>query len=196
MEEDFYRLAQRLVGGWARWYFPVNVEGLEHLPPRGGLLVAGNHHSFLDPALIGSFLPRPVHFLMNHRYFRFPLLHSIVSALGALPVGGEGERASLRSSLRILSKGGVVGIFPQGQRVAPGEKSQAAPGLGFLARVGRVPVLPVGIRGTEQSLPPGRRWPARVPVTIRLRPVIPPPARRTEEEAFAERVLAAAVGGE
>jgi len=189
MEEGFYRCSQRLVKWVAQRYFPIHVVGIEWMPSKGGFLLAGNHLSFLDPPLIGSFIPRPIHFLMNEKFFAKPILHSLATALGALPVQGPKEQSSLRQSLRLLRQGEVVGIFPEGQRVNPGEQSPAAPGLGFLSRVGKVPVVPLQISGTDQSMPRGASWPRRFPVDIRLGKPIPPPSSRKEEISFAQHVL-------
>lgn len=156
-----------------RW----DVRGLEHVPRGGPLLVVANHFSWLDPPLVGTVLPRKVHFMAKQELFRYPLFGWLLRRLGAFPVRrGHPDRQALRHSLDLLRRGEVVGLFPEGTR-SRGFLGPFEPGAGLLAVRSGAPVLPVAIDG-----------PYRIGRRIRVR--IGPPLRwdRTGSEGSIEGV--------
>ncbi|MFC5848412.1 lysophospholipid acyltransferase family protein [Deinococcus petrolearius] len=132
----------------------VEVHGREHVPPPGTpLVVAAKHVTGLDPFLVARALPpgRFLQFMAKKELFG-PVVGPIISAGGSFPVDREtNDVGAIRASLRILARGGTVGIFPQGTR--GGQELHG--GVALIAAKGRAPILPVGL--CRQ----GRRWVVR-----------------------------------
>jgi 1-acyl-sn-glycerol-3-phosphate acyltransferase len=162
------RLLVRIVVGPA-----VDVEGLENLPLRGGLLVVSNHVGTIDPPLTGAYLPRlDVYFMAKSEYFQKRFSRLILIAYHAFPViRNSADRASLRHALGLLRAGHVVVMYPEGSRSWDGRLRRPHPGAGFLGRLAGVPILPVAVWGTERVVPKGAKWPHRGPLHLRFGPV-------------------------
>lgn len=160
--------------------FRLDVRGLEHLPPSGPLLVAGNHVSLLDGPLVAVSVPRDVRMLAKHELY-VGALGRFLHAMGQVPVDrGQPDRRALRAALAILADGGVVGVFPEGER-GSGEFERVRDGVAYLALRSGAPIVPVACVGTAAALPLGHRLPrlgTRIsvvfgrPVTVRA-PVTP-----------------------
>ena len=122
----------------------------------GGLIVAANHISNLDPPILGASLPRPVWYMAKKELFRIPVLAPLIERLNAFPVDRQaGGTAAVRASLRLLKEGKCVGIFPEGGRNVRGTNEEKA-GAAFLAAASGVPVVPAAIVGTRRLRPFGR----------------------------------------
>lgn len=132
-----------------RW--PVRVHGAEHLPARGGAILAANHVGAIDGPLLAIFAPRPVHALTKQEMFSGPL-GGFLRGAGQVPLDRfHPDPAAIRSCLRVVRDGGVVGIFPEGARGA-GRLDRFHHGAAYLALVTGAPVVPVTMIGTR---PPG-----------------------------------------
>ena len=160
-----YEAARPLIAGLLWSLADFRIEGLERVPRQGGLIVASNHLHFCDPPLLGAVLPRYVRFMAKREAFKFPWGLLFATAYGAFPVNrGQADRQALRRAEAILAGGGVVGMFPEGHR-SHGKGLQAGfDGVALLARRGGVPILPVGISGTEAVFKAKPRWPIAVRV--------------------------------
>jgi 1-acyl-sn-glycerol-3-phosphate acyltransferase len=120
--------------------------GVERIPGEGGVLVAANHFTALDPALAGGLQARGMHFFAKVQLFRRSLLTEAILWLGGIPVGREADnRAALRHATDLLHAGRVVGIFVEGARQRSGEMGEAMPGAALLAVRAGVPLVPCGI---------------------------------------------------
>ncbi len=147
-------------------YLRMSRIGREHIPREGGVIIAANHRSFLDPFLIGTLVRRPVYFVAKRELFTNPLLAWWLSSLGAFPVDrGNGDRDAMGTARKILERGDVVVIFPEGTRTRPGGLGQAKRGFGRLALETGAPIVPVAVIGTEDVR---RGWRIR-PRKVRLR---------------------------
>ncbi|HHV93226.1 MAG TPA: 1-acyl-sn-glycerol-3-phosphate acyltransferase [Firmicutes bacterium] len=163
----FYRLARGLLRLFWKLYFRWEVYGKENLPSAGGVLLAANHVSYLDPPLMGCAVDRPVYFMAKKELFDIPVLGWIIRRLGAFPVErGAADRKAIRKALEMLQSGRVVGIFPEGTRGDGRTLLKAQPGTVLLAVKAGVPIVPMAITGVERVLPPGRWFPR--PVKIRI----------------------------
>jgi len=151
----------------------VRVEGLRDLPSGGPLIVVVNHLSNADPPLVVGWLTpvlgRQMHILAKEALFVGPL-GRLFRALGASPVrSGGSDMDAFRVARGVLDGGGVLCIFPEGTRSATGEMADPKPGVAMLATRSGVPVLPVGISGSDNFLGRGRRLPRlRAPITMRV----------------------------
>jgi 1-acyl-sn-glycerol-3-phosphate acyltransferase len=152
----FYGFAKFVVGTIFRAGFRYRVVGAENVPLTGGLIVAANHISNLDPPLLGVSMPRPVSYMAKKELFAMPLLKQMLPHLHAFPVDRQaGGTAALRAALRMLKEGRCVGIFPEGGRNVTGTNEEKA-GAAFLAAASGAPVVPAAIVGTRKLRPFGR----------------------------------------
>jgi long-chain acyl-CoA synthetase len=161
-----------------RAFFPLQVEGLEHLPP-GPFILAPNHVSFLDGFVLSAALPLRLalrlHFQGLERYFRGPL-RLLARAADVLLIDREGLLAgALRASTEALRQGRPLCIFPEGGRSFDGQLMELKRGIAELALQARVPIVPAWVEGTFRALPRGRALPRLFsPVRVRIgRPLSP-----------------------
>lgn len=126
------------------------VTGLENVPA-GGAIIAPNHQSFLDIPLVGFVLhKRRTHFMAKSELFVNPVFNWIIRTLLAFPVKrGAPDRTAIRYSIEILQKGELLAIFPEGTRSKDGRLGEAEPGLALIAAKAGVPIIPVGISGSN-----------------------------------------------
>lgn len=145
----FYRLAWTLCRGYLRVVRRWKVHGLENVPEKGGVLIAANHTSYLDPVAVGCALHRRISYMGKAELFRIPVLKQIIVALGTFPVRREGvDRAAIRTALALLRRGKAVGIFPEGARSKDGRVAAPQLGTAMLALKADVPIVPVAVTGT------------------------------------------------
>ncbi len=134
----------------ARPLLPLRVNGLEHVPHAGPLLLVSNHVSNADPIILELVSPRPLFFMGKQELFRNPIFHWLLDRFGGFPVErGTADRAALRHARIILANGIALGMFPEGGRSKTGALVRGHAGVGLLALLSQSPILPVGIYGTE-----------------------------------------------
>lgn len=146
----------------------VNRERLDDLD--GGVLVASNHVSFLDPPIVGVSFREAVHYFARKTLFDHPVTGFLFPRINAIPVDqAKPELSVLKKIIQLLVDGEKVVIFPEGERSPNGQiKREAQPGVGMIVSKAKVPVLPVRIFGAEKALPRGAKWvrPCRVTVVV------------------------------
>jgi glycerol-3-phosphate dehydrogenase (NAD(P)+) len=133
-------------------WFRLERHGREHARVEGGLIVASNHRSFLDPFLVGVSLPwgRPIHYVAKVELFEKRWQGWVLNRLGAYPVRrGEADLETVETSRRILERGGAVCIFPEGTRIRRGSLAAPHRGVGRLALETGAAVMPVAVHGSE-----------------------------------------------
>lgn len=154
-------------------FFRYEVRGQENLPSKGGVVIAPNHPSYLDPPLIllillGISAGRRVNFMAARRFYSMPVIGWFVRNF-SLPVDTGITRPSvLKESVRRLLRGEVLVIFPEGGRSRDGEIGSGFRGVGLIAVKSHAKVVPALIEGTDQALPVGARFirPAKIRVTF------------------------------
>jgi 1-acyl-sn-glycerol-3-phosphate acyltransferase len=167
----------------------VRVSGREHIPRRGPFIVAANHFSRLDPALVIYALHRPINFLMASDQTVELFLMWAPWLYGYIPINRTRLAPStIKQALQVLRRGKILGIFPEGASTADSLRP-AKNGVVYLSTVAAAPVLPVGIVGLENVLGLWRRG-LRPEVTIRIgKPVGPfslPRERAARDRALQE----------
>ena len=143
-----------------------NVPDLRRL---GGVLIAANHQSYLDPVLVGMAFVERVDYLAREGLFRIPGFGQLIRAVGSHPVKrGVADSAALRTVLRVLRSGRPLLMFPEGTRTRDGSLGRFSPGVGAIAARAGVPVLPACIEGAFRCWPRMRAlpMPARVAVAF------------------------------
>lgn len=158
-----YRLTKLIVGLMFRFRGRLVVAGLENVPP-GGCIIASNHMSNWDPPAIAFALgERQMRALGKQELFELPLLGRLARFLGGIPVRrGEIDREALAECKQALQNGEPLILLPEGTRSRTGSMNEAKSGVIFLAYLGRVPIVPAAISGTERMGWPGRRRTVRL----------------------------------
>jgi 1-acyl-sn-glycerol-3-phosphate acyltransferase len=147
-------------------YFRMARTGAEHVPDTGGVILAANHRSFLDPFVIGICIKRPIYFVAKKELFDKRLTGWFLNCLGAFPIRrGEADEESVETAKQILARGDAVVIFPEGTRIREGSLGRAKRGVGRLALESGAPVVPIAVNGTERAR---RGWRIR-PVKVKVR---------------------------
>lgn len=173
----------------ARIYWRIRLEGTQHIPATGPLIIASNHVTYADPVLVWLPIRLRVHFMAWDALFDIPVFSWLIRRLRAFPVQLESaDPRSTREAVRLLQAGHTVMIFPEAARSPDGRLQRFRPGAFRLASSLQVPVLPVTILGGHASWPPGRVLPRPGPLSIVYHPVISPPQER--DARVASRVLA------
>ncbi|HSY42750.1 MAG TPA: lysophospholipid acyltransferase family protein [Candidatus Acidoferrum sp.] len=133
-------------------YFRWRVSGAENVPVTGGVILAANHASFLDPPLVGSGLKRDINYLARESLFRFPLVGALLRSWNSVPVDRDGGGAKgLKIILgRLLDGAGII-LFPEGTRTPDGKLQPARAGIGLVVAKSNAPVVPVRVFGTFEA---------------------------------------------
>jgi 1-acyl-sn-glycerol-3-phosphate acyltransferase len=159
----FYWVAKYTLGMTLKVVFRPWSRGRKNLPRRGPVVLASNHLSFADHFFGPLPLPRKVVFLAKSEYFTGRGIKGLVSraffsGVGQIPIdrgGGEASERALRSGLRVLADGKVLGIYPEGTRSPDGRLYKGRTGVARLALESRAPVVPCAMISTFEFLPPG-----------------------------------------
>ncbi len=154
----------------------VDVEGREHIPAHGPVVLAANHQSFCDSFFLPLVVRRRVTYVAKAEYFDDWKTAWFFRAAGQIPMhrgGGDKSQRALDTATQVLREGGVLGIYPEGTRSPDVRLHKGHTGVARLALGCGVPVVPVGIVGTRVIQPPGRRlMRAFHPVTVRFGPPV------------------------
>ena len=172
-------------------YFRLARAGREHGRVKGGLIVAANHRSFLDPFVIGGTLPwrRPMNYVAKVELFERRWQGWLLSRLGAFPIRrGESDEESVETARMVVERGGTVCIFPEGTRIRSGSLAAPKRGVGRLALQTGAPVIPTAVLGTEHVRRGWRIRPRKV--KVRLGRAMTFPRAAEPSPALAETVTA------
>ena len=138
----------------------MKVEGFENIPKKGALIIASNHVSYLDPAVLVASLNRKIYFITKKEVFKNTFVSFILKNLNAFSVDRENvDMLAFKKAINILREKKVLGIFPEGTRSSNGELQKLKLGAIKIAMKTGVPILPVGIIGTHKIYPRGIKFP-------------------------------------
>lgn len=150
-------------------FFRLKIEGADHVPVSGPVILAANHASFLDPVLVGCSIQREIYFmarktLMNNRFTKW-----LFNNLNTVPIDRDGTGvAGFKTILNLLQAGHGVVLFPEGTRSRDGSLQPAKPGIGMLALKSNAPVVPVLISGSFEALSRDRIVPKFTKICVRF----------------------------
>ena len=160
MTRWWWRVCQWLIrlGGAAVWQ--LRAFGAENIPKTGGVLLASNHQSYLDPPLVAAFLPREMHFMARRSLFRNPLFRALIVRCNAFAIERDtADVKGVKEAIGRLERGGILLVFPEGTRTRNGDVGRMKPGIGVLAERAAVPIVPVLIDGAHKVWPKGAVFP-------------------------------------
>ena len=163
-----YRLGWLFFRAMFAVYFRWRVFNPERVPITGGVIIASNHASFLDPPLVGAGLPRDINYLARESLFRYPGIGALLRSWNSVPVDRDGGGASgLREILGRLYAGGAIILFPEGTRTKDGKLQPARSGIGLTVIKSDVPVIPVRTFGTFECY--NRKWKFHMPISLAVK---------------------------
>jgi 1-acyl-sn-glycerol-3-phosphate acyltransferase len=149
------------IGTAVRVFAPLRVYGAERVPLTGGLVVAANHFSWIDPPALGAASPRTLYFVAKVEAHRVPGLGQLMRSFGAISIRrGESDREAVRAMREIVRSGHALGMFAEGTRQRSGVPGVVQPGAAMVAINEDVPVIPVAIH--SQTWKPGNFEPVSV----------------------------------
>jgi len=197
--DPVYSVAKGVFTPWLRWGLHWTVEGAEHIPTSGPVLIASNHVSYLDPltlAWVADGRGRHVRFLAKAELFDKPGLGTLLRAAHQIPVrrGRVDAADALQSAVDALGRGECVAVFPEGTISQDLEPMAGKSGTARLARQAGVPVVPMGLWGTHRILTKGRKphWQWGVAQTAVVGPpIVPRPDEHMKQTT--DRVMAGIV---
>ncbi|HET8987224.1 MAG TPA: lysophospholipid acyltransferase family protein, partial [Humibacillus sp.] len=172
----YWFLKTIVIGPIIRLLFRPWVEGEDNIPEEGAAIFASNHLSFSDSVFLPLVVPRRVTFLAKSDYFtgrgvKGRLTAAFFKAIGQVPVdrsGGKASSAALNSGLKVLRRGDLLGIYPEGTRSPDGRLYRGRTGVARMALEGRVSVIPVAMIGTDKAQPTGKVIPRIMRVGVRV----------------------------
>jgi 1-acyl-sn-glycerol-3-phosphate acyltransferase len=168
-----------------RIFFRFRVEGREKIPGTGALIIASNHVSSLDPPVIGSALKRGMFYMAKRELFSNPVFGWVLRRVNAFPVDRSGADVhAFREARRLLEEGKILLLFPQGGRRAAENLRAEKGGVGMLACMAQVPVVPCAVISAKSV--EGARG-----ITVRFSSPLQPPPECGKEgyREFSEEVM-------
>jgi 1-acyl-sn-glycerol-3-phosphate acyltransferase len=160
----YFVLKHVLLGPPIKRIFRPKVVGLEHVPRQGPAIIASNHLSYADWLFMPLAVPRRVTFVAKSDYFvgrglKGMFQRGFFKGTGQVPIdrsGGSASEGALRAGKRVLERGELFGIYPEGTRSYDGRLYKGRTGVARLALETKVPVIPCGVVGTDKVAPPGK----------------------------------------
>jgi 1-acyl-sn-glycerol-3-phosphate acyltransferase len=169
MGERFYKASRVTVGPLLRGLWRIEASGVENVPKHGPAILASNHLSYTDHYFLPAVVPRQIFFISKAQHFDVPVQRWLFEQWGVIPLKrGEGDNEAFTRSLQLLSEGKLFGIYPEGTRSTDGKLHKGRTGVARLALMAKVPVLPVGMVGTDKVLPKGKSVPKLHKVGVRI----------------------------
>ena len=168
-ELAFYAVVRTLVVVFCRLFWRETVEGREHVPRTGAYIVAPVHRSNVDTPLAAIVTRRRLRYMGKESVWKVKPVGAVLSALGGFPVRREvADREALRRCVEVLEGGEPLVLFPEGRRRSGPVVEDLYEGAAYLALRSGVPIVPVGIGGSERAMPKGAKLlrPVKVPVVI------------------------------
>jgi len=189
-----YRITWWFLLALNKGFWRLTIRGKENVPTTGAFVLAPVHRSFIDFSLTSSITKRRMRYMGKDSLWKVGLFGKFISALGAYPVHrGGADREALTRTVEVLQGGEPVVIFPEGTRQSGPKVQELFEGAAYVASKVGVPIVPVGIGGSELALQKGKKLPRPVKVTVvvgqPISPVAPSDSGRTSRRAVHELTL-------
>jgi 1-acyl-sn-glycerol-3-phosphate acyltransferase len=145
-----WAIGRPTLGTLVRLVAPLRVYGSERVPPEGGVVLALNHFSWLDPPAFGVACPRNIFYMAKAEIHDVKALGPFIRSFGAFAVRrGESDREAVRLAREVVRDGNALGLFVEGTRQRTGVPGEAKPGAAMVALHERVPIVPAAIHGSQ-----------------------------------------------
>lgn len=149
-----WTIGRPTIGGLLRLFTPLRVYGKERVPLEGGVVMAFNHFSWIDPPAFGSASPRTIYFMAKMEAHSIPGLGQLIRSFGTFSVRrGESDREAVRMMRQVVREGKALGLFAEGTRQRAGVPGPVQPGAAMVALQEDVPVIPAAIHGSQDWRP-------------------------------------------
>jgi 1-acyl-sn-glycerol-3-phosphate acyltransferase len=156
----FYSIVRAIAWIILKIFWRMEIRGIENLPESGGLIITSNHVSYLDPAVLVASLNRKIYFIAKKEVFKNTFISFLLKNMNAFSVDRDNvDMFAFKKAMNILREEKVLGIFPEGTRSSNGELQELKMGALKIAMKTGVPILPVGINGTNKIYPRGIKFP-------------------------------------
>jgi 1-acyl-sn-glycerol-3-phosphate acyltransferase len=165
-----YGMAQGLLRLLAISLFDLKAYGLKNIPTHGGVLIVSNHQSYLDPAVLGVKVKRPMSFMAKSELFVNKVFSFLICSVNAFSVRqGDGDVGAIRETINRLQEGHVLVMFPEGGRTMDGEIEKMEGGMGLIVRRAgpAVKVVPAAVYGAYQAWSRHRFLPHPAPIRVK-----------------------------
>ena len=191
----FYGFARGLLFGLSKLLFRIRIQGEEQVPTHGAFIVAPSHRSYLDTPFVSFITRRKIRFMAKEELFANSFGAKLFTALGGIPVtrGSASARTAMKEVQAALEAGEPAAVFPEGTRDHGPTISPLFDGTAYLAVKLGVPIVPVGIGGSEHILPKGKLLPRIHRVAVSVGEPLDPPvlegrARRSAAKLLTEQL--------
>jgi 1-acyl-sn-glycerol-3-phosphate acyltransferase len=157
-----YPVARAIVRPTMRALWRINVTGLHHVPESGPAIFCPNHISFIDSLVLPCVLSRQISYVGKAEYMDSWKTKYLFPAIGMIPIdrgGGSASQRALDTAARVLDRGELFGIYPEGTRSRDGKLHRGHTGPARLALRTGAPIIPVGLKGTDRMQPAGAPLP-------------------------------------
>jgi 1-acyl-sn-glycerol-3-phosphate acyltransferase len=149
-----WKIGHLTIGSLVRAFVPLRVYGKERVPLQGGIVMAFNHFSWIDPPAFGHVSPRTIYFMAKAEAHGVPGLGQLIRAFGTFSVRrGESDREAVRMMRQVVQDGHALGLFAEGTRQRTGVPGPVQPGAAMVALQEGVPIVPAAIHGTHEWRP-------------------------------------------
>lgn len=176
LDRAAYQTVRAIVVAFCRIWCRMTVVGREHVPAEGPFLLAPVHRSILDTPISSGITRRRMRFMGADKYWKQRQFGRLLSALGGFPVTrGSADREALKRCIEVLEGGEPLVLFPEGERKSGPVVQPLFDGATYIAVKAGVPIVPVGIAGSERAMPKGSKFifPRKVWVSVGA-PIVPP----------------------
>ncbi|MCU1355372.1 MAG: putative acyltransferase [Acidimicrobiales bacterium] len=179
-ELAFYAVVRGVLLGACRLWFRVSARGTEHVPTEGAYIISPVHRSNLDFAMLLIITKRRIRYLAKDSLWKGGgFWAKVFTSLGGIPVArGTADREALRTCIEVIEAGEPLVIFPEGTRQHGPVVEHFYDGPAFVQSRTGVPIVPIGIGGSEGAMPKG----SKIPKPRKIRLVVGPPLEATESD--------------
>ncbi len=158
-EKVLYVVFRSIVCGFTQLYTRMKIEGKDHLPVDGAYVLAPVHRSYVDTPITACVTRRRVRFMGKDSMWKYATVGKLISALGTFPVSrGTVDREAMKRSIAVLDGGEPLVLFPEGERKDGPTVQPLFDGAAFVAAKAGVPIIPVGIGGSDRVMPRGAKF--------------------------------------
>jgi len=176
-QRAWYKVWWWIANVLGRTYFRAKVYGAEHVPKSGGFIISPIHRSNLDTPIIALITKRRLRYMGKESLWKSKFGAWFLTSLGGFPVDrATADRDALRACIEVVNRGEPLVMFPEGTRQFGPTVCEMFDGPAYVACRTQVPILPVGLGGTERAMPKGRKFPFPAKIVIVVgEPLYPPP---------------------